>query len=145
MSKTTTVTIYHNKHVVTPDNRTRGNDSEGDHFDGCLGPFFDFCAGCIARAQYVYTVTGSYSFDQIYEDNQNGIEEITGKKSYQEHAGIQARSLSVGDVIVKVEAFDDGRRVQEIVKVANMGFVPIDEAMLASAAMKEPQPGFVIR
>ena len=145
MSKTTTIDIYHNKHVVSEDNRKRGNDSEDDHFDGCLGPFFDFCAGCVARHMYSYTVTGSYSFDQVYEDNQNGIEEITGKKSYQEHAGIQARSLSVGDVIVKLERFDDGREVKEIVKVANFGFAPIHEAVLASAVRKQPQPGFVIR
>lgn len=123
-----TVTIIHNMHVISEDRMTRGNDH------GACGPFFDFCGSCVARIAYSYA-TERDDLNQIYEDNQNGISEITGRQSMQEKLGIRARSLSMGDVVqVGSKSY----------KVAMIGFEEIDTADVVKALNMKAPEGFEV-
>lgn len=126
------VTVIHNQTATTPDRMQR---YYGEHEDGCLGMFFNFCGGCIARVAYRYD-SPTADLNDIYRANNR----VDGSEV--EVVPSTSRSLSVGDVVVLHEGriFYGGKAY----KVCNFGFEEVDMGKVLSALSNDPPKGFVL-
>jgi hypothetical protein len=123
----TTVSVFHQVTFTDEDRRERLNDHDGTQYgmtqepgkDGPCGLFWGFCTQCSVKqvAEFTTDLTGTDALDKVYQQMQNGIEEVGITSLGWQPA--ETRSLSVGDVVV----LDDQAFV-----VAGMGFHQVDLA-----------------